>query len=117
MPWSYARRVRRSLIIALLAAGLVACGSSGHVVTSTRIEFGTTGGNIRPQKYVITEDASSERRLRAALAHLTSRRCPGTLPDVASEYIRFQGRTITVHGSCELTFTHIWDQLHAMAGS
>lgn len=109
--------MHRFLIIALLAAASAACGSSGHAVTSTRIEFGTTGGNVRPQKYVISADASLEHRLSAALSHLGSRRCPGTLPDVASEYIRFRGRTVTVHGSCELAFTHLWDQLHALAGS
>jgi hypothetical protein len=37
--------------------------------------------------------------------------CPGTLPDVAAQFIRVGGRTVRVHGSCLLRFNRLWAAL------
>lgn len=104
--------IRCAVVVALLGAGLAACGGS-PVTQPSRIEVGVTGGNIRPHKAVITLTGDRESRVRAAFAGLTSRRCPGTLPDIATEYIRFEGRTVRVHGACEPAFTRLWNALSA----
>jgi hypothetical protein len=38
--------------------------------------------------------------------------CPKTLPDVAAEFIRVEGRTVRVHGSCIARFNRLWTALN-----
>ncbi|HZR91753.1 MAG TPA: hypothetical protein VFA44_05015, partial [Gaiellaceae bacterium] len=74
------------------------------------------GGNIRPLRLNVWRGSlvvSMDARLRRELPGLSSRQCPGTLPDIATEYIRFEGRTVRVHGNCEPAFTRLWDKLDA----
>ena len=131
--------MRKVLLAVAITAALAACGSS---IASTeagpmRIAFGVGGGNmvpfqvtiertgrvratypIRPQRRRLTQAkvASLSRLVRHAFATgLRSRQCPGTNPDVGSDYIRALGRTVRVHGSCEPRFTKLWDTLaHAV---
>jgi hypothetical protein len=104
--------VRRAIVLPLLAVALVACGSSA--TKGADIAFGTTGGNIRPQRLVIQAGGNGlDRQVRAVFAGLSSRQCPGTLPDFATEYIRFDGRTVRVRGNCEPAFTRLWNKLMA----
>ena len=121
-------------MLVAIAATLAACGASAS--TSTKPEpvvFGVSGGNITPFAVTIEPSgqvshtgfaklrrnhlsrakvASLSRLARQEFARgLTSRRCPGTNPDFASGFIRASGRTVTVHGSCEPSFTKLWDTL------
>jgi hypothetical protein len=123
--------MRRAAACVLLALGLAACGGSTRP-TATRIQFGIAGGNIAP--YVITifpngTVQASGRRVSHGLvsastvasfsrfpAGIESRRCPGTLPDIASEYILVGRRNVTVHGSCEPAFTRLYDRLARAVG-
>lgn len=115
--------MRRALAVPLLALGLAACGSSSATKPAD-IAFGRSGGNIAPLRVVVAANGklgsskvlSLDRQVRAVFGGLKSRRCPGTLPDVATEYIRFEGRTVRVHGSCEPAFTRLWNRLLAASG-
>ncbi len=118
--------MRRVVVLAAIAATLAGCGSG--VPRHTPIVFGITGGNIAPYRVSIQPNGSVRARgrtVRAQIpparvralrreiqqAHLSSRRCAGALPDVASRYIRIGRRTITVHGSCEPGFYRVWNDL------
>ena len=132
-------RVRRLILLVVLALGLAACGSSGAPKPThpTKIEFGIKGGNIAPFDITvspagqITEvgnlhitkrhlpsatEASLSSALESSFAGLSSRQCKGTLPDVGSRFIRAEGRTVTVHGSCEAGFEQLWGRLTAAVG-
>jgi hypothetical protein len=120
---------RRFAVLAAFTATFAACGGSGEV-TETPIVFGITGGNIAPYRVSIQPDgtvrgaghrqipSAQVRRLQQEIeqAHLTSRRCNGTLADVASQYIRAGGRAVTVHGACEPSFERVWHDLAQAAG-
>jgi hypothetical protein len=108
---------------------VAACGASAG--GSTPIVFGLMGGNAVPYRVTIQPNGSvrasqgwtvrrqilprQARRLRSEIrnAHLTSRLCPGYLPDFATNYIRLDGRTVRVHGRCEPRFTRVYDDLLA----
>jgi hypothetical protein len=107
--------VRRLFLIAVLALGLAACGGSSRTGSPLRVEFGTSGGNIRPQKFVVTVSGDLANRLRDQAGGLLT--CEGTLPDVAAAYVRMDGRTFTVHGSCDPSFSHLWRKLYALRGA
>jgi hypothetical protein len=117
------------LLLAVVAAAVAAFGASAG--TSTPIVFGLTGGNAVPYRVTIQPNGSVRasqgwsvrrrilprqvRRLRSEIrnAHLTSRLCPGYLPDFATNYIGLGGRTVRVHGKCEPRFTRVYDDLMA----
>jgi hypothetical protein len=118
--------VRRIVVLGAIAAALTGCGSSS--TAHGPIVFGIAGGNVRPYRISIQPNGSVRGRGRTVLAqiraarvralrreiqqaHLSSRRCAGVLPDVASRYIRVGRRTITVHGSCESGFDRVWNDL------
>jgi hypothetical protein len=107
--------VRRLSLIAVLALGLAACGGSSQAAKPLRVEFGIAGGNILPRKYTLSVNGHLASELRSAFGSggLVSRRCSGMLPDVAGEYIRVGGRTVTVVGACEPRFTQLWKTLYA----
>jgi hypothetical protein len=131
--------VRRLSVLAVLSLGLAACGSSGapKPAHGTQIEFGIKGGNIAPFDITvspagkITElgslritkrhlpratEASLASAVQSGFAGLSSRRCKGTLPDVGSRFIRAEGKTVTVHGSCETGFEQLWSKLVSAVG-
>jgi hypothetical protein len=97
------------------------------LTTAAAIAFGQTGGNILPFTVTIGAhgavtasarirakpriDAATQARLErlaklvrfAALPARTA--CTGTLPDIASGWIRMDGRTAQVHGGCSPRFS------------
>lgn len=138
MSWRprYPRSVRA---VSLLAVGgalvLTACGASAET-RARSLGFGLRGGNI--VGYAVTIEAGGRvsiargtsvvhrriavRRVRQLTrdlqqAHLaTSRVCPGSLPDIATQYIRLGARTFTVRGGCEPRFRHAWSALQGAVG-
>jgi hypothetical protein len=122
--------VRRIAVVAAIVPVVIGCGSGA--AAHTPIVFGTTGGNIAPYRVSIQPNGSvrvrgSQRRVRRRIlparvrqlrreiqrAHLSSRRCRGVLPDVASRYIG----AVTVHGDCERRFTRVWNDLTKAVGA
>jgi hypothetical protein len=124
--------LRRLAVLVLLTVGLAACGGSPAPKASP-VEFGITGGNIAP--YTVTISPSGAVRARGSLqlspkpvpastvaslaqsvSGLTSEQCPGTLPDIASRFVRAGGRTVRVHGSCEPAFDRLYNRLAGAVG-
>jgi hypothetical protein len=131
--------VLRLAVLAVLALGLAGCGSSAAPADTFRITFAIAGGNVVPWTVVIHRDGvvttkrsthvTVDGRLstgkRAALfrdvhdafaSGLRSRRCPGTLPDVATSYIAAEHHIARVHGACEPEFTELWHELVRASG-
>ncbi|MGH3009818.1 MAG: hypothetical protein ACRDLM_10505 [Gaiellaceae bacterium] len=131
--------MRRLIVLAVLSLGLAACGSSGapKPAHGTQIEFGIEGGNIAPFDITISPtgkitelgnaritkrhlpsatEASLSSAVQSSFAGLSSRQCKGTLPDVGARFIRAEGKTVTVHGSCETGFEQLWGKLTAAVG-
>ena len=125
--------MRRMLVVGALLTATAACGSSAPA--GSPIVFGVTGGNVRPFDVTIGPSgdvrasgpaqprqeqlgSAALRRLQrqARPDGLSSRDCPGTLPDVASRFIRTGGRTVRVHGSCEPRFQRLWNALAQAVG-
>jgi hypothetical protein len=125
--------VRRGVVLVAVTASLAACGSTAAV--QEPIVFGITGGNIVPYRVSIQPNGSVRAagthanprrrisparvrvlRLRIERADLASRSCPGVLPDIARRYIRYGGRTVTVHGTCEPGFERVWSDLTRAVG-
>jgi len=104
-------------------------------LAQTGFAFGRTGGNILPFSIAITaggrvtatgpapEHTGTVSKLRLAtldravlaakfqtLPATTS--CPGTLPDIAAQYIRVGRRTVRVHGACVAGFNRLWTALN-----
>jgi hypothetical protein len=115
-------------VAVLLAAALLLPGQHGF-------EFGRTGGNIRPFTVTISR-TGVVRTAGAAPQHVAvvSRHqltvltgialairfstipavtaCPNTLPDIAAQFIRVEGRTVRVHGACLKRFDRLWTALN-----
>jgi hypothetical protein len=129
--------MRRIIVLAALLAGVCACGSSAASTTPHRIVFGIGGGNMVPSQVTIeptgrvrssgplkptrrqlthAKVVSLSRLVRQDLPGLKSRLCPGTNPDVGSDFIQAYGRTVRVHGSCEPRFHRLWDTLAKAVG-
>jgi hypothetical protein len=130
--------VRRIIVLAALLGGACACGSSAASTTPHRIVFGVTGGNLVPYQVTIeptgrvrssgplmprvrrlshAKVVSLSRLVRQDFASgLKSRLCPGTNPDIASDYIQAYARTVRVHGSCEPRFHRLWDTFARTVG-
>jgi hypothetical protein len=121
-------RLALVLLAVLVTAAVVACGASAG--GRTPIVFGTTGGNLSGYHVTIQPNGSVRvrgegwtarkqirptrvRQLRREIqhAHLATRLCPGSLPDFASKFIRFAGRTVQVRGTCEQRFQRVFDAL------
>jgi hypothetical protein len=107
--------VRRLSLLAVLALGLGACGGSSRAAKPVQVVFGTTGGNIRPQKFVLTVSGNLAKQLSDQSGGVLT--CKGTLPDVAATYVRMEGRTFTVRGSCDPEFARLWNKLYALRGA
>jgi hypothetical protein len=130
--------MRRVVVLAALLVGVCACGSSAASTTPHRIVFGIAGGNMVPFQVTIEPTGRihasgplepSRRHLSHAKivslsrlvredfsAGLKSRLCPGTNPDVGSEFIHAYGRTVRVHGGCEPRFSRLWATLAKAVG-
>lgn len=130
--------MRRIIVLATLLVGVCACGSSAASTTPHRIVFGVGGGNMVPFQVTIeptgrirssgplkpkirqlshAKIVSLSRLVREDFAAgLKSRLCPGTNPDVGSDFIQAYGRTVRVHGSCEPRFHRLWDTLAQAVG-
>jgi hypothetical protein len=117
------------------AAGLLAVAAApGTVVQPSGFAFGRLGGNIRPYSVTIantgvvhTSGAVTVGRTRLTSAQLASlnrvatetsfallpkaTNCAGTLPDVASTYVRVGARTVRVHGNCVPRYARMWKAL------
>lgn len=134
----YRRSVWRIAFLAALLAGLSACGGASASTRPARIAFGIDGGNIVPYHFTIeptgvirtsgprqpkqpavsrTKAASLSRLVRTYFSHgVKSRQCRGTNPDIASHFIRVDGRTVTIHGTCEPRFQRLWSSLARAVG-
>ena len=97
--------------------------------------FGRTGGNIMPFSIAIApgghvtatgpapQHATTVSTLRLTNLNRavvdakfqtlpTTTLCPGTLPDIATQYIRVGHRTVRVHGACVARFNRLWAALN-----
>jgi hypothetical protein len=130
--------MRRIIVLAALLAGVCACGSSAASTAPHRIVFGIHGGNMVPSQVTIeptgrirasgplkpsrrhlshAKVVSLSRLVRQGFASgLKTRLCPGTNPDVGSDFIHAYGRTVSVHGGCEPRFHRLWDTLAQAVG-
>jgi hypothetical protein len=130
--------MRRIIVLAAPLVAVCACGSSAASTAPHRIVFGVAGGNLVPYQVTIeptgrvrssgplkprvrqlshAKVVSLSRLVRQGFgAGLKSRLCPGTNPDVGSEFIQAYGRTVKVHGNCEPRFHRLWDTLAQAVG-
>ncbi len=126
--------MRRAASILALTAVAAAVTASGGGAAGRGFAFGRIGGNIRPYTVTIASGGAvrvsgpvtvGRRQLDATqLAALTraaaearfaalpgSTQCAGTLPDVASTFIRVGARRVRVHGSCLPRYNRLWRAL------
>jgi hypothetical protein len=132
--------MRRVMLIAAVLLAVVAAEPAGSAVTLSGFAFGRIGGNIRPFTVSIastgvvrTSGAVTVQRTKLTSAQLAAlnriaivtrfgklpkaTNCPGTLPDVASTYVRVGARTVRVHGGCVPRYARMWRALSAAVGS
>lgn len=118
------------LAAALLLALVPAAGASPQ----RGFAFGRLGGNIRPYTVSIANDGrvrvsgpAAAGRIQLTAAQLTSldratavarfaslpaiTNCPGTLPDIASTFVRIGARTVRVHGNCVARYAKLFTAL------
>ena len=123
--------IGRALALAAAAAFLVPAATAAE---QTGFAFGRTGGNIRPFAVVLATTGvvratgpvqvrtTPVPRLRlgrlnqlavtVGFGRLKSQtNCPGTLPDVATTYIRVGRQTVRVHGNCVAGYQRLWQAL------
>ena len=133
MGVTFLRAVVPACLLVVLVAGAMPASSA---VQPTGFAFGRIGGNIRP--YTVTIANSGVVRTSGAVevgrTMLTSLQlgslnrvatetsfvtlpkatsCKGTLPDVASTYIRVGARTVRVHGGCVPRYQRLLRALRA----
>ena len=117
--------------LAAVAVAAAATAAAGGAASQGGFAFGRTGGSIRPytvtiaaggavrtsgpitvaQRHLDATKLAALRRLaqRTGFATLPlSKSCTGTLPDVASTFIRVGSRTVRVHGSCLAAYNRFW---------
>jgi hypothetical protein len=118
------------LAVVLLFALAPAAGASPQ----RGFAFGRLGGNIRPYTVSIAADgkvavsgSSSAGRMKLTAAQLAtlnraitdarfgafppSTNCRGTLPDIATTFIRFGAKTVRVHGDCVARYAKLFTTL------
>jgi hypothetical protein len=128
--------MRRVIQIAAVLLAVVAAEPAGSAVEPSGFAFGRIGGNIRPFTVSIantgvvrTSGAVTVLRKKLTAAQLVSlnriaietsfeklpkaTNCPGTLPDIASTYVRVGARTVRVHGNCVPRYARMWRALSA----
>ena len=124
-----------ALLTAVLFLALVpAAGASPQ----RGFAFGRLGGNIRPYTVSIASNGSvrvsgsaTAGRMKLSAAQLATldravtdahfgafppmTNCPGTLPDIATTFIRFGAKTVRVHGNCVARYAKLFTALsHAV---
>jgi hypothetical protein len=127
------RRILPALILLALSVGALPATSA---VQPSGFAFGRLGGNIRPYTVMIANSGTvrtsgavvvSRKKLSSIqLAGLNrvatetsfvtmpkATNCSGTLPDVASTYIRVGARTVRVHGACAPRYQRLLRALQA----
>jgi hypothetical protein len=127
--------MRRSIPIAAL---LVLTGAlpAASAVQPSGFAFGRLGGNIRPYTVTIANSgvvrasgAVEVARMRVTPVQLASlnriatetqftmlpaaTNCRGTLPDIATTYVRVGARTVRVHGDCVPRYQRLLKALKA----
>jgi len=95
---------------------LAACGGSSQAGARVRVEFGTVGGNIRPQRLQVTVNGDLANQLRKVTRSGRVVNCAGMSPDFAADYISVGGHTLTVRGYCDPSFTRLWRRLSDLPG-
>ncbi len=125
--------------LALLAAvSLLLLASAAGASRQRSFAIGRLGGNIRPYTVSIATDgrvhvsgAATAGRPKLTAAQLASldqaaasakfaslppmTNCPGTLPDVATTFIRVGANTVRVHGNCVARYAKLFTALsHAV---
>jgi hypothetical protein len=128
------RRLALPAAVLLLLALVPAAGASPQ----RGFAFGRLGGNIRPYTVSIAANgnvavsgSATAGRMKLTAAQLATlnravtnahfgafppaTNCPGTLPDVASTFIRFGAKTVRVHGNCVARYAKLFTVLsHAV---
>ena len=124
-----------ALLTAVLFLALVpAAGASPQ----RGFAFGRLGGNIRPYTVSIARDgavrvsgSATAGRMKLSAAQLATldravtdahfgafppmTNCPGTLPDIATTFVRFGAKTVRVHGNCVARYAKLFTALsHAV---
>ena len=131
--------MRRHVLLAavLLLALVPAAGASPQ----RSFAFGRLGGNIRPYTVSIASDgrvrvsgAATVGRTKLTAEQLATldraaadarfpgmppmTNCPGTLPDIATTFVRWGAKTVRVHGNCVPRFAKLFTALsHAVKQS
>jgi hypothetical protein len=128
-----ARALVPALLLLVLAAGVMPASSA---VQPSGFAFGRLGGNIRPYSVAIANSGTvrtsgavvvGRKKLTSVqLAGLnrvatetsfvtlpSATNCRGTLPDIASTYIRVGARTVRVHGACVPRYQRLLKALQA----
>ena len=127
-------RVHVLLAAVLLLALAPAAGASPQ----RDFAFGRLGGNIRPYTVSIASDGSvhvagsaTAGRMKLTATQLATlnravtqarfgalpptTNCPGTLPDIATTFIRFGAKKVRVHGNCVARYAKLFTALsHAV---
>lgn len=122
--------------VAVLALVATLAAPAGGAATAPSFAFGRTGGNIIPFTVTISAggrvqasgpvQAGRTTLTKAQLATLVlvasqvrfsalpaATMCTGTLPDVATSFVRVGTHTVRVHGDCVARFTRMWIALGA----
>jgi hypothetical protein len=120
--------------VPLAAVVLLAFVPAGGASPQRGFGFGRLGGNIRPYTVSIATDGLihssgpvTAGRMKLSAAQLASldravaatrfaslpamTNCPGTLPDIATTFIRVGTKTVRVHGSCVPRFSKLFTAL------
>ena len=127
-----------ALLDLLGAALLFALAPAAGASAQRGFAFGRLGGNIRPYTVSIAGDGRvhvsgpvAAGRMKLTAAQLTSldravadarfaalpamTNCAGTLPDIATTFIRVGAKTVRVHGSCVPRYAKLFTALsHAV---
>ena len=128
--------MRRAVPLAFLLVAAAGASLATAAVRPTGFAFGRLGGNIRPYTVTIANSGvvhtsgavTVRRKLLTSVQLATLNRiatetnfivlpkatnCRGTLPDVASTYIRVGPSTVRVHGACVPRYQRLFEALEA----
>jgi hypothetical protein len=121
-------------VLAAVLVSLAVAPAAASAAPTTGFAFGRSGGSIRPFSLTVATSGAvtatgaapwhRTRLSKQQLANLNrvafvtqfatlplATNCSGTLPDVASQWIRVGDRTVRVHGTCVPRFDRLWTAL------